>query len=106
MENIIDNPPLTQAVAAQYLGVAEKTLIHWRYVSSGPKYFKLGSRIIYRKPDLEKFLESCAVEPTLPTRRPNSSGNKINLDGAGLPFSANQPARRRGRPSHFQQKNQ
>jgi predicted DNA-binding transcriptional regulator AlpA len=44
--------------AAQYLGVAASTMKHWRAHDIGPKWIKLGARLVgYRLADLEQFLE-------------------------------------------------
>lgn len=49
-----------QQVAASY-GIAVGTLANWRSRRSGPKYFKVGSKILYRTADVEAFLFSCPV---------------------------------------------
>ncbi|WP_024301970.1 helix-turn-helix domain-containing protein [Pseudogulbenkiania sp. MAI-1] len=54
---------LSNKEAAIYLGIAEQTLHVWRctkrYVIP---YLKIGSKIYYRKRDLDRFLESRVVE--------------------------------------------
>ena len=49
--------------AAEYLGLHPRTLDNWRSQDRGPRYGRIGRRIIYRVADLEEFLESRIVEP-------------------------------------------
>ena len=51
--------------AALYLRVAEKTLTNWRCRSVGPRYLKIGGIILYRRSDLDAFLEASLVDPAL-----------------------------------------
>ena len=53
--------PLTTDEAAELLGLKSQTLHNWRHLRKGPRYHKLGRRIIYLLDDLEAFMESCAV---------------------------------------------
>lgn len=49
-------------VEADY-GIPTKTLQHWRYVGRGPRYLKIEGRLVrYRLADIERWLESYAVE--------------------------------------------
>jgi len=43
--------------AANYLGIADQTLYNWRTQGRGPDYVLMGSKIIYLKSDLDKFIE-------------------------------------------------
>ena len=46
--------------AARYLDVSEKTLNDWIYQGKGPRFIKVGGKLVrYRPEDLEAFLESC-----------------------------------------------
>src|SRR5262245_17430723 len=52
------NECMRSAAAAQYLGIAESTLNKSRLTGDGPPFVKVGSRsVVYRKADLDKFLE-------------------------------------------------
>ncbi|MDK2955674.1 MAG: hypothetical protein PWQ57_1170 [Desulfovibrionales bacterium] len=42
---------------AALLGVSRHTLDHWRSQGLGPRYVALGSRVAYRRQDLNDFLE-------------------------------------------------
>lgn len=55
----IQDPRLTRAEAADYLGVLPKTLANW--ASTGRyqlKFHKVGGRVIYLKSDLDKWIAS------------------------------------------------
>jgi hypothetical protein len=41
--------------AARLLGLSKQTLARWRVEGGGPRYSKLGSRVAYRRADLEAF---------------------------------------------------
>lgn len=44
------------AEAAEYLGCSPRTLDHWRSRGRGPKYLKVGTRVLYRISDLDAFV--------------------------------------------------
>lgn len=48
--------------AAAYLGVQPNTLEVWRCKNKGPRYYKLGTRVIYDRDDLDAFLASRSIE--------------------------------------------
>jgi hypothetical protein len=61
----IDNPiTLTADAAAELLGLATSTLAKLRLSGNGPVYCKLGRRVVYRREDLEAWLESRVVRNT------------------------------------------
>lgn len=49
---------LTACQAAKVLGLAPSTLAKLRLYGNGPIYCKLGRRVVYRKIDLEAWLQS------------------------------------------------
>ena len=49
--------------AAEYLGIHPRTLDNWRSQHRGPRYIRLGRRIVYRVGDVEAYLEAHAVDP-------------------------------------------
>lgn len=59
--------------AAAYLGIRPNTLEVWRCKHKGPRYSKLGARVLYDLDDLEAFFTARAVEtmesPSGSTRR-------------------------------------
>jgi predicted DNA-binding transcriptional regulator AlpA len=54
---------LTETEAAPYLGFEPATLRIWRMKGKGPRYFKLGGRIAYKRQDLDEWIERQAREP-------------------------------------------
>ena len=55
---------LTPAQAAVYSGFAEKTLEGWRIANTGPRYYRVGGRVIrYRRDDLDAFIQASPVQP-------------------------------------------
>jgi len=70
-----DNPITVSAGdAAKLLGLAPSTLAKLRLNGSGPIYCKLGRRVVYRRDDLEAWLESRIAHDTsdADTRLPKS----------------------------------
>lgn len=53
---------LNTTQAAEVLGLRPNTLEIWRCRNQGPKYKKLGRRILYDPADLEEYAQSCTVE--------------------------------------------
>lgn len=53
---------LNTSQAAEYLGLKKGTLEVWRCHGRGPRYSKLGSRVVYSKEDLDLFVYSCKVQ--------------------------------------------
>ena len=58
---------------AQLLGLRDQTLAVWRLRGFGPRFIKVGSRIKYRRSDVEIFLDQRTVA---------SSGEAQQLDRA------------------------
>lgn len=46
---------LNRPDAAEYLGVGVKTMDNWRVFGTGPRYLKLGSRVLYPVEELDAF---------------------------------------------------
>lgn len=44
--------------AARYLGISARTLEGWAVRGGGPRMLKLGSRVVYRRRDLDAWLAS------------------------------------------------
>lgn len=44
--------------AAKYLGISVRTLEGWAVRGGGPRMLKLGSRVVYRRRDLDQWLTS------------------------------------------------
>ena len=54
---------VTEATAADYLGLAPATLSRWRCTGKGPAYRKFGTAVRYSIADLEDFAAVTAVTP-------------------------------------------
>lgn len=46
---------LNRSRAAEYLGLKTKTLDNWRSTGRGPRYLKLGARVLYPQAELDAF---------------------------------------------------
>lgn len=53
---------LNTAEAAAYLGIRPNTLEIWRCKHKGPRYSKIGTRVLYDLDDLEAFFTARAVD--------------------------------------------
>lgn len=50
--------------AADYLGLRPATLNNWRQTGKGPRFLRIGGRVMYRRQDLDAYLEKRTVETT------------------------------------------
>jgi hypothetical protein len=46
---------LNQIELARRWGMSHRTLERWRWLRQGPRYLKLGGRVVYRLDDVEAF---------------------------------------------------
>jgi hypothetical protein len=46
---------LTQIELAQRWRISPRTLERWRWLGQGPRYLKIGGRVVYRLEDIEAF---------------------------------------------------
>lgn len=58
-----DHANLTTAEAADYLRQSPRTLIRWRGLRVGPPWTKAGQRVLYRRADLDAWLDRQRREP-------------------------------------------
>jgi len=56
-QSIQDKEILTDKETASFLGVADRTLRDWRKRGKGPDYAQMGSKIRYRKTDINEYLD-------------------------------------------------
>lgn len=55
---------LTTAQAAEYIGVQPGTLEVWRSTGrGGPRWLKVGRKVVYRREHLDAYLDACTREP-------------------------------------------
>lgn len=52
---------MTQPETAEYLRVAEHTLENWRYRKTGPRFIKAGGRVVYRRSDIDEWLDENTI---------------------------------------------
>lgn len=69
-------PLLDQGAVAAVLGVSPRTLEGWRHHGGGPKFVKLGRRVVYRHEDILEFIESRVCRNT-------ADSSQRGLDGGG-----------------------
>ena len=50
--------------AGTYLRVPPATMSQWAYRGIGPEFFRVGRRVLYRRADLDRWLESQRVVRT------------------------------------------
>ncbi len=56
------NQKLNTVEAAIHLGIRPNTLEVWRCKHKGPRYSKIGSRVLYDINDLEEFFKGRSIE--------------------------------------------
>ena len=57
-------PPelLTITEAAELLRAPVATLRYWRHLGTGPRSFRLGRRVLYRRADLQSWIDAQAAQ--------------------------------------------
>lgn len=58
-----DTEWLDQSDLEALTGVPARTWGQWRYLGNGPRYYRIGRHVRYRRCDVETWLEARAVEP-------------------------------------------
>jgi hypothetical protein len=79
---------LNQTDLAARWNLSPRTLERWRWLGQGPKFLKLGGRILYRLEDIEAFEEQQLLQVT--------GSAAAALAGAGGPAATGRPPARRG----------
>lgn len=54
----VDNYMTTQEVATA-CRTSPETVRYWRHIRKGPRSFKLGRRVLYKRTDVDAWLEQC-----------------------------------------------
>lgn len=57
-------PLLNEDRGAEILGVSVRTLQRQRVRGDGPRYVKIGKRVLYREEDLQAYIESSTRQST------------------------------------------
>ena len=66
---------LNQRQLAARMGISARTLERWRWIGGGPRYLKIGGRVVYRLEDIEAFeaerlhASTCETSPLVPDYR-------------------------------------
>lgn len=55
---------LTQAQLAMRWHISPRTLEQWRWLGKGPKFLKIGARVLYDKAEIEAFEASRICQNT------------------------------------------
>ena len=58
-----DRNALNPRQASAYLGCSESVLRLWRSQNQGPRYFRAGKLVRYRRADLDAWIEARLCEP-------------------------------------------
>jgi predicted DNA-binding transcriptional regulator AlpA len=74
--------------AAELLGVSESTLRKWRMRGYGPRFIKMGSRVVYETGELENWLEKQTRTTTMSSYRPPSRFEKRECSSTSPEHSA------------------
>jgi hypothetical protein len=57
-------PALDDDAAARVLGLKNpRTLSNWRSQGRGPRFCRVGRRVVYRLKDLEQYMDAYTVDP-------------------------------------------
>jgi len=54
---------LNQVHLARRWNLSPRTLERWRWLNQGPRYLKIGGRVVYRLEDVEAFENGVAHQP-------------------------------------------
>jgi hypothetical protein len=57
---------LNQVQLARRWSISPRTLERWRWLKEGPRYLKIGGRVVYRIEDIEAFEKQHAREAERP----------------------------------------
>ena len=64
---LLDLRHLNQEQVARRWSLSPRTLERWRWLKQGPRYLKIGGRVVYRVEDVEAFEEVRLHESTKST---------------------------------------
>ncbi len=76
---------LNQIDLARRWRISPRTLERWRWLGEGPRYLKLGGRVLYRAADIEAYEQSIICLTKADASRPwHDCADSNALDGAGI----------------------
>jgi helix-turn-helix protein len=61
---------LNQAELARRWSISPRTLERWRWLGQGPRYIKIGGRVVYRLKEIEAFEAQQTRASTAETMKP------------------------------------
>ena len=64
MNDVQETPLLNIEQASKYIQLSTATLARMRRDNNGPVFVKLGARVLYRKTDLDAYIDSATVDTT------------------------------------------
>ena len=73
----IRNDLLTTEEAAAHVGVSPRTLERYRVTGAGPRFLKVGRKVLYRLADLDAWLES-RVRRSTSDPGPHGGGGSVS----------------------------
>lgn len=62
MSTRLDERLMSLPDLSEFLGVPLNTLYRWRYRGEGPKGYRVGRHVRYRRADVEAWLATCAED--------------------------------------------
>jgi hypothetical protein len=71
---------LNQRDLARRWSMSERTLERWRWLGQGPRFLKLGGKVLYRLEDVEVFEAEQARQVTPRAQRVGSGGTRVDKD--------------------------
>jgi predicted DNA-binding transcriptional regulator AlpA len=90
-----ENPPLSSTDVAKYLGISPRKLYDLRAIGDGPPWQSIGRRIVYRQPDVDKWIRDQThrvVNPPPATWRDIDARLTWNDLGDATPLEPDDPA--------------
>ena len=91
MTNSIEEEKFDTGEAAKYTKLSASTLAKRRVFGGGPKYLKLGRRVVYSKRDLDDWLDAHRRTSTSDSGKKTGTGKVSPNLGAGALASRPQP---------------
>lgn len=69
---------LTPERLAERWSITSATLSQWRWSGKGPRFLKIGGRVLYRIPDVEDFEAQKVRQNTSQTSSPENAAGEFN----------------------------
>jgi len=79
---------MNQQQLAKYWGISTRTLERWRSIGWGPRYIKIGGRVVYRVEDILEYESEHLYESTRSRSHPTAPGELEETAPSELALSA------------------